>query len=265
LSLTIVMLDVFTCPNTSIDRNKNIRKEYFYRLKKKYYKIIGKEKKFLGSNTIFNNLDKEELDVIKILLKIDNMSSIAVGFIINQIAKKLSTNDIYLNIGIYRGFSLLAGMLNTKCKVYGIDNFSHDYHTGDKLLKAKDDLNENLKSKKYFLSYFDKYKTVDKHKFFEIDYKKFFSNFKEYINFYYYDADHSYENQLENLIIANQFLKKNSIILVDDYNEEPVERATLDFISKNSNKFKILKEFKTANRFIHPTYANGIILFEKHS
>ena len=132
-----------------IDTNKNIRKEYFYRLKKKYYKIIGKEKKILNSNTIFNNIDKEELDVIKILSRIDNMSSIAVGFIINQIAKKLSTNDIYLNIGIYRGFSLLAGMLNTKCKVYGIDNFSHDYHTGDKLLKAKDDLNENLKSKKY--------------------------------------------------------------------------------------------------------------------
>ena len=28
---------------------------------------------------------------------------------------------------------------------------------------------------------------------------------------------------------------------------------------------KLLKEFKTANRFIHPTYANGIVLFEKHS
>ncbi len=248
-----------------ISPNKNIRKEYFYRVKKKYYKIFGKEKKFLSSNTIFKNLDKDEYNTIKILSEIDNMSSIAVGFIINQIAKKLGRNDIYLNIGIFRGFSLLAGILNTECKVYGIDNFSHNYHFGNKLLKPEDDSQENLKSKEYFLSYFNKHKSENKHKFFEIDYKKFFSNFNEYINFYYYDADHSYENQLENLEIANQFLKKNSIILVDDYNEEPVERATLDFISKNSNKFKILKEFKTANRFIHPTYANGIILFEKHS
>ncbi len=248
-----------------INPNKNIRKEFFYRIKKKYYKLIGKEKKFLSSNTVFKNIDKNESEVIKILSKIDNMSSIAVGFIINQIAKKLDKNDIYLNIGIYRGFSLLAGILNTKCKVYGIDNFSHDYHSGDKSLELKDDLDENLKSKKYFLSHFNRHKDDDKHKFFEIDYKKFFSNFNEYINFYYYDADHSYENQLENLLIANQFLKKNSIILVDDYNEEQVERATLDFISKNSSRFKILKEFKTANRFIHPTYANGIVLFEKHS
>ena len=51
----------------------------------------------------------------------------------------------------------------------------------------------------------------------------------------------------------------------NDYNEEQVERATSDFIARNSTKFKIIKEFKTANRFIHPTYANGIILFEKHS
>ena len=247
-----------------IEPNKNIRKEYFYRIKKKYYKIIGKENKFINSNTIFKNLDKHESNVINILSEIDNMSSIAVGFIINQIAKKLSNNDIYLNIGTYRGFSLLAGMLNTECKVYGIDNFSHDYHSGDKLLKPEDDSNENFKSKKYFLSHFNKHKKENRHKFFEIDFKKFFSNFNEYINFYYYDADHSYENQLENLLIANQFLKRNSIILVDDYNEEPVKRATLDFISKNSTKFKILKEFETANRFIHPTYANGIILFEKN-
>ena len=33
----------------------------------------------------------------------------------------------------------------------------------------------------------------------------------------------------------------------------------------DEDRFKILKEFKTANRFIHPTYANGIVLFEKHS
>ena len=30
-----------------IDPSKNIRREYFYRFKKRYYKFIGKEKKFL--------------------------------------------------------------------------------------------------------------------------------------------------------------------------------------------------------------------------
>ena len=248
-----------------IDSNKNIRKEYFYRIMKKIYKFLGKEKKFITSNTVFTNLHENELETIKIISEIDNMSSIAVGFIINQIAKQLDHDDIYLNIGIYRGFSLLAGILNTNCKVYGIDNFSHNYADGDKLLKRDDDYKENIKTKNYFFSYFDKYKDGLKHKFFEIDYKLFFSNFDEYISFYYYDADHSYENQLENLLIVDKFLKKNAIILVDDYNEDQVEQATLDFISKNSSKYKIIKEFKTANRFMHPTYGNGVVLLEKHS
>ena len=83
------------------------------------------------------------------------------------------------------------------------------------------------------------------------------------INFYYYDAEHSYKNQYENLIIANEFFKRGTIILIDDYNEHQVESATLDFISKFNSDFKILKEIKTANKYIHPTYANGIVLIEK--
>ena len=39
--------------------------------------------------------------------------------------------------------------------------------------------------------------------------------------------------------------------------------ATLDFVSKFNSNFKIIKEIKTANKYIHPTYANGIILIEK--
>ncbi len=248
-----------------ITPEKNIRKEYFYRISKKFYEFIGKKKYFISSNTVFQNLKKKDIETIKILSKIDNMSSISVGFIINQIAKNLHQDDIYLNIGIYRGFSLLAGMLNTNCKVYGIDNYSHEYSSGDLSLSSEDNIHENMKSKEYFLFFFNKYKNAKKHNMFEIDYKDFFSKFNEHISFYYYDGDHSYKEQFDNLLIADKFLKKNSLILVDDYNEEQVEKATLEFISKNSSKYKVIREFKTANRFIHPTYGNGIILFEKHS
>ena len=76
-------------------------------------------------------------------------------------------------------------------------------------------------------------------------------------------SEHSYKNQLDNLIIANNFLSVGSVILVDDYNEIEVEHATLDFVSKYSSNFKVMKEIKTANKYIHPTYANCIILIEK--
>ena len=64
-------------------------------------------------------------------------------------------------------------------------------------------------------------------------------------------------------MIAKEFLKKGSIILVDDYNEYDVEKGTLDFIAKHNSSFKIIKELRTINKYIHPTYANGIILIEK--
>ena len=52
------------------------------------------------------------------------MSTYAIGYLINRICKNLSDNQVYLNIGCWKGFSLVAGMINTKCKVIGVDNFS---------------------------------------------------------------------------------------------------------------------------------------------
>jgi len=76
---------------------------------------------------------------------------ISIGFIINQIAKNLCSDAIYLNIGVWRGFSMFAGMINTKCKVYGIDNFSHDYADANPSLSNYE---ESKKTKEYFLKKF---------------------------------------------------------------------------------------------------------------
>ena len=83
------------------------------------------------------------------------------------------------------------------------------------------------------------------------------------INFYYYDGEHSYKNQYENLEIADNFLTRGSIVLIDDINFEDVENATKDFINKSKSNYKILKEIKTANNNCHPSFWNGIIILEK--
>ena len=240
-----------------IKPNENVRKSYLYRLKKNLYKIINKEKYFINSNTRFKDIDNRDFEVIKKLCLIDTMSQISVGFLVNQICKNLSSKDIYLNIGVWKGFTMFAGMLNTTCEVQGVDNFAYEELKYD---------NKELKAKKYFYNNFNQLKNPDKHFFNEIDYKIFFNNWSKKdkgIDFYYYDGDHSYQNQYDNLIIVNEFLKKGSVILIDDYNVSEVEKGTLDFISKYNSKFKIIKELRTANKYIHPTYANGLILIEK--
>ena len=99
------------------------------------------------------------------------MSKIAIGFIINQISKSLPQEGLYLNIGVWRGFSMFAGMINTKCKVYGVDNFSFNYEEGD---SSKNNYNEKSKTIKYFNEKFEKFQNINKHFFFDMDYKKFF-------------------------------------------------------------------------------------------
>ena len=260
---TLLLNEILGKIEFKISPNKNIRKEYLYRIKKNFYKLINSEKKFVDSLTIFKNIEESDFNTIAKLSTIDTMSKISVGFLINQVCKNLSSEKVYLNIGVWRGFSMFSGMINTDCKVFGVDNFSHNYEDGDKSLHNAD---EELKTRNYFYKHFSEFENKKKHFFFNLDYKEFFKFWekeKNIIDFYYYDGEHSYDNQYENLIIANNFFKKGSIILVDDYNEVDVENATLDFVSKFDNNFKILKEIKTSNKFIHPTYANGIILIEK--
>ena len=121
--------------------------------------------------------------------------------------------------------------------------------------------------KDIFLDNFNKFKITDKHKFYEFDYKVFFKNFEKTnskINFYFYDGEHSYKNQYDNLEIANNFFVKDTIVLVDDINFEEVEQGTEDFIRKNSSKFRLIKKIKTKNNHCHPTYWNGIMIFQKN-
>ena len=225
----------------------NYRSSYKFRFIKFFYKILKKEKNYVFDNCIINK-EKIDLDLRKELIKIDSMSTYGIGYLINRICKNLSKNQVYLNIGCWKGFSLVAGMINTECKVIGVDNFSQ--FTGPK----KDFLInfENSKKKNHF--------------FFEQDYEKYFESLdhtKDKFDFYFYDGEHSYNNQFKNLEIADKFLNIGSVVLIDDINFDEVYEGTLDFINKTKSNFKIIKEIKTANNHCHPSFWNGIMILKK--
>ena len=240
--------NIFNNIKFKLNPEEDYRKAYLFRLKKGLFKLISLERKFLFNNCIINN-EFENIKLKNILLKIDSMSTYAIGHIVNQLCKKLSENQIYLNIGCWKGFTLVSGMIDTNCKVIGVDNFS-----------------QFEGPKKEFYANFDKYKNAEKHSFYDEDYKIFFKKFektKNKINFYYYDGEHSYKNQYENLEIADNFLDKGSIVLIDDINFSEVENGTKDFLSKTKSSYKILKDIKTANNHCHPSFWNGIMILEK--
>ena len=188
----------------------------------------------------------EYIKILSPILDIPRMSTFAVAAIISRTVREIAQDTAYVNVGIWHGYSLFAGMLgNEKKKVVGVDNFSQFGGPRD-----------------YAMNIFEKIKG-DNHYFYDLDYGRYFSNVHEgKIGFYFYDGDHSYENQIEGLRVAEKFFAQDSIIMVDDTNWEDPRRATLDFISESSNDYKIILDCGTAWNG-HPTFWNGIILFKR--
>lgn len=180
------------------------------------------------------------------ILKLPRMSTFAIGAIINKGVSEMSPDSSFVNVGVWHGFTLLAGLAgNSEKTCIGVDNFSEFGGPRDG-----------------FLEEFNKRKSSNHH-FYDMDYRKYFSGrHSGKIGVYLYDGEHSYENQLEGLRIAEPFFSEDCRVLVDDTNWEEPRRATLDFIAGSRYKYQILLDQSTGqNR--HPTLWNGLFVFRR--
>jgi predicted O-methyltransferase YrrM len=180
--------------------------------------------------------------------KVRRMSTFAVGAIINLIVTMMPDNLSYVNVGVWNGFSLLSGMAgNPNKKCIGIDNFS-----------------QFGSPKSEFLLNFDKEKS-NKHLFYEMDYVDYFNEkHTDEIGFYFYDGQHSRENQFKGLKIAEPYLAKGGIIMVDDVNVKKVLDGTNDFLRDSRYKYNLVVQKNTSHN-CHPTFWNGILLMRRAS
>tara|TARA_B100000029_G_scaffold510054_1_gene600668 strand:+ start:906 stop:1640 length:735 start_codon:yes stop_codon:yes gene_type:complete len=216
-----------------------------YQIYKKIRKNFFKNDLFNLNKKCLNQFDKNYLEQIKKIKDYNHMSTPAIGIMFNRICRELNKDEVFVNIGAYKGFSTISGMINTCCEVHSVDNFS-EYDKPEEILMK----NFNLFKK-------------DNHFFHKQDYEFFFKSWNKKIDFYIYDAWHSYEQQYKNLEIVHNFLNKNSIIYIDDYNDAEVQNGTQDFLAKYPKKYTILKEVVTGFN-MHPTFWNGFILFKKN-
>ena len=198
------------------------------------------------TNTKLPHNPKEMKAALYEICKIPKMSTFAIGALINYGVSQMPDDQVFVNIGVWNGFTLLAAMMNNPEKrCIGVDNFS-----------------ESGGPRQAFNERFEEFRSPS-HSFFEMDYREYFSRVhKGPIGFYIYDGNHSYENQLKGLEVADPFLAQNSIILVDDINWAEPRQATLDFISKRSHEYRVIFDQKTrSNR--HPTFWNGIMVLQR--
>lgn len=151
-----------------------------------------------------------------------------------------SDNVVYLEIGVFRGLTLLTNSnRNKSVKCYGIDNFSL--------------FDENSQNKKFIKN---KTKEFNLGNCFLIDsdYEDALDNLSSYIGnskigVYFIDGAHDYRSQLVSLLQIKPFLTDDSIIIIDDANYPHVRQATNDFL-KSHPEFALLFEAYTKS---HPS------------
>ena len=95
-----------------------------YQIYKKIRKIFYKNNLFNLNQTSLEILDKKYLEAIKVIQDYNHMCTPAIGIIFNKICRSLTKEQVFLNIGAYKGFSTVSGMINTECEVHSVDNFS---------------------------------------------------------------------------------------------------------------------------------------------
>jgi len=227
------------------------------------FSFMGPNRYFRGFNSLNKRLNKFNISLevmntklpegrkvmkenLRELLKIPRLSTFAIGAMINKGVASMSNNCCFVNVGVWHGFTFLAGIINNPNKrCIGVDNFSQ--------LGAP---------REQFIKRYNIHKSP-RHHFYDVDYKEYFLNIHTgKIGFYMYDGDHSYENQLEGLRIVEPFFSEDCVILVDDTNWVEPRQATIDFIAKSSYRYQILLDETTL--FInHPTLWNGIMILQR--
>jgi len=173
------------------------------------------------------------------------MSTVAVGAFVNRFVASLPPDQAYLNIGVWRGYSLFVGMLgNPGKRCIGVDNF---VQFGG--------------PRRQFLRRFEQYRSPC-HQFFDMDWRAYFAReHRGLIGIYFYDAEHDEHSQFQALELAAPFMAPGGIILIDDTNWDGPRKALVTFLSAHP-EYELLYDISTAGN-CHPTYWNGLMVARK--
>ena len=185
-------------------------------------------------------------DRIRGIFTVRKQSTLAVALIINKIVSQLSGGEAFVNIGVLNGFTLFAGMVgNGDKRCVGVDNSER--------VAAPDGP---------FLKRFQRLRT-ERHEFHAVSYEEYFERVhRGPIGFYLYDADHGYEHQLRNLLLAERFFSDRCLVMIDDTNAPQVRQATQDFLSRSTHRYETLLDVRTPSDR-HLTFWDGTMLLRK--
>ena len=138
--------------------------------------------------------------------------------LLNLAASMLEPGETYVEVGSYRGTSLIGAMVgNDDADFVAIDNFSMSG-------SSRADLERNLEHFALELP------TIIEGNAFEVVPAGALAG--KSVGVYYYDDGHTYEKQLDGLRMIEPWLADRALLIVDDTDWPDVERATRDYLDQ---------------------------------
>jgi len=143
--------------------------------------------------------------------------------LLNVAARCLDAGEHYVEVGTYRGTSLISAHLGNEAEFVAIDN----WQMGD---GSHEQLKQNVE--RYGLSATiidgDAFETLR-------------NGVPSPVGVYYYDNGHEYEQQLDGLRLAEPYLASPALVIVDDTDWERVERAVDDYLASQPRATEIFR------------------------
>jgi hypothetical protein len=174
------------------------------------------------------------------------MSTFAIGAVLNAAVADMPPGAAYVNVGVWNGFSFLAGLEGNPTKrCIGVDDFS-EFHG----------------PREAFLERFGRHRAAA-HEFHETGYERYFhAVHRGPIGVYFYDGAHSYAEQLAGLQAAEPFFTERCLVIVDDTNWTDPRQATLDFVRQSRYRYQLVADRPTV-AIKHPTFWNGLMMLRR--
>ncbi len=156
------------------------------------------------------------------VVDVPGLSSAKVCAFLNQLVANMDPEEHYLEIGTFQGRTLLSAAYgNRDRRCVACDRFRFwGKFTGPGFV-ARRRLLQNLKR------YEDRCAEI---RFFDMSHRRLFeqSLVPSPVGVFFYDGDHSYRETRFAIVAASRTLSRRSVLLMDDFNDPEVVRATRD-------------------------------------
>lgn len=173
------------------------------------------------------------------VIKNQGLAGAATLSLIANCVKNIDKDNCYLEIGVYQAVNFAGVAERVRAKCFGVDDFS-------KVTKE----HKNYKEPTELVAQ-NKIKDFKNAKIFKSDFKEFLKDKKDVeghkVEVYFYDASHTYQDQVDGIEMAFDLLADEAIIFIDDLNSKNVQNS-IDYLVKNNKELELLREFRGAGR-----------------